>query len=130
MTMFDLVEASDLESQTKLWDWNRRGVPATTLGGDCVEPVTGLDVSKGTSMLQAFTDRHKPYGKIISISNTEEGYERLGNLLDEVVLEAIGHYHRSLVACSESEGYRHNVLNPFQSKRAKGTKLRKERRTL
>jgi len=25
MTMFELVEASDLVSQAKLWDWNHRG---------------------------------------------------------------------------------------------------------
>jgi len=100
-----------------------------------VQPVIGLDVSKGTSMLQAFTDRNKPYGKLISITHTQEGYERLGNLLEElkritksepvVVLEATGHYHRSLVASLEREGYRHYIVNPLQSKRAKGTQLRK-----
>jgi len=98
-------------------------------------PIIGLDVSKGTSMLQAFTDRNKPYGKIISIAHTQEGFERLGILLEElkqitelepvVVLEATGHYHRSLVAYLEREGYRHFIVNPLQSKRAKGTQLRK-----
>lgn len=68
-------------------------------------PVVGLDVSKGISMLQAFTDRNEPYGKIISIAHTQEGFERLGILLEElrqitglepiVVLEATGHYHRA-----------------------------------
>jgi transposase len=42
-----------------------------------------------------------------------------------VVLEATGHYHRSLVASLEREGYRHYIVNPLQSKRAKGTQLRK-----
>ena len=79
-------------------------------------PVVGLDVSKGTSTLQAFTDRNKPYGKMISIAHTQDGFEKLGNLLEElkqvtglepaVVLEATGHYHRSLVAYLEREGYR------------------------
>lgn len=98
-------------------------------------PVVGLDVAKGASVLQAFTDRNKPYGRIISITHTQEGYEQLGNLLEElkritesepaVVLEATGHYHRSLVAYLEREGYRHYIVNPLQSKRAKGTQLRK-----
>lgn len=98
-------------------------------------PVVGLDVSKGTSMLQAFTDRNQPYGKIISIAHTQEGFERLGILLEElrqitglepvVVLEATGHYHRSLVAYLEREEYQHYIVNPLQSKRAKGTQLRK-----
>lgn len=98
-------------------------------------PVVGLDVSKGTSMLQAFTDRNKPYGNIISIEHTQEGFQRLGILLEElkqmtglkpvVVLEATGHYHRSLVAYLEREGYPHFIVNPLQSKRAKGTQLRK-----
>jgi len=98
-------------------------------------PVVGLDVSKGTSTLQAFTDRNKPYGKMINIAHTQDGFEKLGNLLEElkqvtglepaVVLEATGHYHRSLVAYLEREGYRHFIVNPLQSKRAKGTRLRK-----
>ncbi|WP_059040723.1 IS110 family RNA-guided transposase [Paenibacillus rubinfantis] len=98
-------------------------------------PVVGLDVSKGTSILQAFTDRNNPYGKIISIEHTQKGFEQLGDLLEEliqatglepaVVLEATGHYHRSLVAYLEREGYRHYIVNPLQSKRARGTQLRK-----
>lgn len=98
-------------------------------------PVVGLDVSKGTSMLQAFTERNKPFGKTISIEHTEEGFKHLGGLLENlkeltglepnVVLEATGHYHRGLVAYLEREGYRHFIVNPLQSKRAKGTKLRK-----
>lgn len=100
-----------------------------------MRPVVGLDVSKGTSVLQAFTDRNKPYGNIISIEHTQEGFQRLGILLEElkqitgaepvVVLEATGHYHRCLVAYLEREGYRHFIVNPLQSKRAKGTQLRK-----
>ena len=98
-------------------------------------PVVGLDVSKGTSMLQAFTERNKPYGKTKSIAHTPEGFEQLGDLLVElketteleptVVLEATGHYHRNLVAYLEREGYRHFIVNPLQAKRAKGTHLRK-----
>lgn len=68
-------------------------------------PVVGLDVSKGSSMLQAFTERNKPYGKIVSILHTAEGFKQMGGLLENlkeltglepvVVMEATGHYHRS-----------------------------------
>jgi len=98
-------------------------------------PVVGLDVSKGASVLQAFTERNKPYGRCKRIAHTPEGFEQLGELLKElekstgfepaVVLEATGHYHRSLVAYLEREGYQHFIVNPLQSKRAKGTHLRK-----
>jgi len=60
-------------------------------------------------MLQAFTDRTTTYGKIISIAHAQGGYERLGDLLEElkqrtklksaVVLEAVGsdrYYHHGL----------------------------------
>lgn len=98
-------------------------------------PVVGLDVAKGASVLQAFTDRNKPYSKIMSIMHTQEGFEQLGNLLEElrritkaepaVVLEATGHYHRGLVAYLKRGGYRHYIVNPLQSKRAKSIQLRK-----
>lgn len=133
--MFELVEATDLESQAKLWDWTHRGRAGYYSGGDEMGPVVGLDVSKGRSMLQAFTDRNKPYGQLICITHTQEGLERLGDLLEElrqitelepaVVLEATGHYHRGLVAYLACKGYRHYIVNPLQSKRAKGTQLRK-----
>lgn len=100
-----------------------------------MEPVVGLDVSKGTSVLQAFTSRNELYGKTISINHTEEGFERLGDLLLDlqrvtgnepvVVLEATGHYHRGLVAFLERREFRHIVINPLQSKRAKNIQLRK-----
>lgn len=98
-------------------------------------PIVGLDVSKGTSTLQAFTDRHQPFGNLLTITHTQKGFEQLGNLLGAlkqatgkepaVVLEATGHYHCSLIAYLEREGYRHFIVNPLQSKRAKGTHLRK-----
>jgi len=98
-------------------------------------PVVGLDVSKGTSILQAFTKRDQPYGKVMSIAHTPGGFKQLGGVLGElkeatglepaIVLEATGHYHRGLVAYLEREGYRHFIVNPLQSKRAKGTHLRK-----
>ncbi|WP_238933647.1 IS110 family transposase [Brevibacillus choshinensis] len=65
----------------------------------------------------------------------DRGFERLGELLDElkvlsgtepvVILEATGHYHRGVVAYLTSREYKHFVINPLQSKRARSTQLRK-----
>lgn len=100
-----------------------------------MEPVVGVDVAKGTSVIQAFTRRNEPYGKVKTILHEENGFVELGELLAElqdmtgcapvVVLEATGHYHRSLVAYVERSGWKHYIVNPLQSKRAKGTQLRK-----
>jgi len=100
-----------------------------------MEPVVGVDVAKGSSVVQAFTRRNEPYGKLESISHGERGFKRLGELLMElqakaaiatvVILEATGHYHRALVAYLERSGWTHFIVNPLQSKRAKGTQLRK-----
>lgn len=100
-----------------------------------MEPVVGLDVSKGSSVVQAFVRRNEPYGKLESISHVDRGFERLGELLDElkvlsgtepvVILEATGHYHRGVVAYLTRGEYKHFVINPLQSKRARSTQLRK-----
>ena len=42
-----------------------------------MNPVIGLDVSKGESQVQAFLDKGKPYRKSFSINHNLEG---LGNL--------------------------------------------------
>lgn len=100
-----------------------------------MQPVVGVDVAKGSSVVQAFARRNEPYGKLESISHRENGFERLGGLLVElqaktaiapvVILEATGHYHRALVAYLERSGWTHFIVNPLQSKRAKETQLRK-----
>ncbi|KQN97865.1 IS110 family transposase [Paenibacillus sp. Leaf72] len=100
-----------------------------------MEPVVGIDIAKGASVLQVFFKRNEPYGKAESISHDEIGFKRLGELLTElqaktlvapvVILEATGHYHRPLVSYLVDGGWKHFVINPLQSKRAKGTQLRK-----
>lgn len=100
-----------------------------------MEPVVGVDVAKGSSVVQAFLRRNEPYGKLESIPHEECGFERLGELLAGlqtvtktdpiVVLEATGHYHRGLAAYLERSGWTYFIVNPLQSKRAKGTQLRK-----
>jgi transposase len=44
-----------------------------------MNPVIGLDVSKGESEVQAFLDKGKPYGKSFSINHDLNG---LGKLLE------------------------------------------------
>ncbi|GFR39545.1 hypothetical protein PRECH8_28410 [Insulibacter thermoxylanivorax] len=73
-----------------------------------MEPVVGIDVAKKFSVVQAFTKRNEPFGKPLTLSHEEGGFEQLGELLAElqaktnmtpvVVLESTGHYHRALVA--------------------------------
>lgn len=135
MTMFELVEAYDLVSQAKLWIWTIVGVPANLIWEDEMEPVVGLDVSKGSSVAQAFVKRNEPYGRQVKIMHTESGFKRLEELLGElrertsevpvVILEATGHYHRGLVAFLVRSGIKHFIVNPLQSKRARSTHLRK-----
>ncbi|OBZ19570.1 transposase [Bacillus sp. FJAT-27264] len=100
-----------------------------------MEPVVGVDVAKGFSVVQAFLKRDEPWKKAISISHEKSGLEQLGEMLTElqtqtaqmpvVVLEATGHYHRGLVAYLERSGWTYFIVNPLQAKRAKGTHLRK-----
>jgi transposase len=100
-----------------------------------MEPVIGLDVAKGTSVIQAFLRRNEPYGILENITHMESGFKRLGELLDElkvlsskdpvIILEATGHYHRGLVSYLNRGEYKHFIINPLQSKRAKNTQLRK-----
>ncbi|RJX41795.1 IS110 family transposase [Paenibacillus pinisoli] len=100
-----------------------------------MEPVVGLDVSKGNSVVQAFLARNEVFGKMEMIPHDEWGYLQLDRLLTElrketemepvIILEATGHYHRGLVLHLNRRGWRHIIINPLQSKRARGTQLRK-----
>ncbi|MFM9281486.1 IS110 family RNA-guided transposase [Paenibacillus jiagnxiensis] len=100
-----------------------------------MEPVVGVDVVKGSSVVQAFWKRNEPYGKAVDIEHGTSGFERFGEMLGKlqaetglapvVILEATGHYHRALVSYLDRSGYTHYIVNPLQSKRAKGTQLRK-----
>lgn len=46
-----------------------------------MEPVIGVDVAKGSSVVQALLKRNEPYGKLENISHEDNGFERLGALL-------------------------------------------------
>ena len=68
-----------------------------------MNPVIGLDVSKGESHAQAFSDRGTPYGKTFRFKHDLEGLasflryaqdlQRFTGQRPAVVLEATGHYH-------------------------------------
>ncbi len=100
-----------------------------------MEPVIGLDVSKGMSVFQPFMQRNEPLGKAETILHEEQGFRRIREVVTQlqertgkapvVVLEATGHYHRGLVAFLIREEIAHLIVNPLQSKRARGTTLRK-----
>ena len=100
-----------------------------------MQPVVGIDVAKGISVIQAFIDRNEPYGKMENLQHGEKGFEQLGELLETlkqasgvdpvVVLEATGHYHRSLTGYLKRSGWIHYIVNPLQAKRSKSTQLRK-----
>ncbi|MGJ3195561.1 IS110 family RNA-guided transposase [Peribacillus frigoritolerans] len=100
-----------------------------------MNPVIGLDVSKGESQVQAFLDKGKPYCKSFKVSHTVEGLGLLEKFLDEVrketgkkppiVLEATGHYHSSVVQYLEDRGYLLIIINPLISYKAKSSSLRK-----
>ncbi|MEH7120349.1 IS110 family transposase [Neobacillus vireti] len=100
-----------------------------------MNPVIGLDISKGESQVQAFLDKGKPYRKSFKVSHTLEGLSLLVDFLEEVkretgkkppvVLEATGHYHSSVVQYLEDRGYLMIIINPLISYKAKSSSLRK-----
>ncbi len=49
-----------------------------------MNPVVGLDVSKGESQVQAFFDKGKPYRKSFSIKHTLDGLDSLLEFLREI----------------------------------------------
>ncbi|RUS47258.1 IS110 family transposase [Cohnella sp. AR92] len=99
-----------------------------------MEPVIGLDVAKGFSVLQAFTKRGEAYGKPETIRHAG-GLERLDHIIRQleeqtdikpvVILEATGHYHRVVVAYLQQMNIEYFILNPLLSKRSKSAQLRK-----
>jgi hypothetical protein len=57
-----------------MWTTRRLGVAGENYNGsDYVNPVIGLDVSKGVSHAQAFADRGTPYGKIFRFNHDLDG---------------------------------------------------------
>lgn len=46
-----------------------------------MEPVVGVDVAKGSSVVQAFRKRNEPYGKAVDIEHGTSGFEQFGEML-------------------------------------------------
>lgn len=100
-----------------------------------MNPVIGLDISKGESQVQAFLDRGKPFRKSFKIRHTMEGLASLREFLEEVkeqsgvkptiILESTGHYQTPVVHYLEERGYLLIIINPLISYKAKSSSLRK-----
>ncbi|KRF54272.1 hypothetical protein ASG99_27545 [Bacillus sp. Soil768D1] len=90
-----------------------------------MNPVVGLDISKGESQVQAFFDKGKPYQKSFKITHTVEGLNLLVAFLEDVkkesgqkpsvVFEATGHYQTPVVHYLEERGYLLIIVNPLIS---------------
>ncbi|TDL92579.1 hypothetical protein E2R55_06000 [Vibrio vulnificus] len=100
-----------------------------------MNPVVGLDVAKGESQVQAFSDKKQPYKKSFKVAHTLEGLASLLDFIREVenvsgglppiVLEPTGHYHTPIVQFFEDIGYSLIIGNPLISHRANSSSLRK-----
>ncbi|WP_419871425.1 IS110 family transposase [Candidatus Pristimantibacillus sp. PTI5] len=100
-----------------------------------MNPVIGLDVSKGESHAQAFSDRGAPYGKTYRFEHNLEGLASFLRYVQDlesftgqrpaVVLEATGHYHSPVVQFLDEHQYLYIIINPLISHQAKKTNLRK-----
>ncbi|WP_409342587.1 IS110 family transposase [Paenibacillus sp. MBLB4367] len=100
-----------------------------------MNPVIGLDVSKGESHAQAFANKGTPYGKIFRFKHDLDGlasFLRYAQDLESftgkraaVILEATGHYHSPVVQFLDEHQFLHIVINPLLSHQAKKANLRK-----
>ncbi|NYV66617.1 IS110 family transposase [Bacillus sp. Gen3] len=100
-----------------------------------MNPVVGLDISKGESQVQAFVDKGKPFRKSFKVSHTLEGLGLLVEFLNQVqketgqkppvILEATGHYQTPVVQYLDERGYLLIIINPLISYKAKSSSLRK-----
>src|SRR3954452_3533228 len=100
-----------------------------------MNPVVGLDISKGESQVQAFLDKGKPYRKSFKVSHTNEALDSLLHFLKEVenesgmkptvILESTGHYHPPIIQFLEEQNYLYIMVKPLLSYQAKKSSLRK-----
>ena len=100
-----------------------------------MNPVVGLDISRGESQVQAFLDKGKPYRKSFKVSHTNEALDSLLHFLKEVenesgmkptvILESTGHYHAPIIQFLEEQNYLYIMVNPLLSYQAKKSSLRK-----
>jgi transposase len=100
-----------------------------------MNPVIGLDISKGQSEGQAFLNKGQPHGRTFRFLHTQEGLQDLINIIHEVrskagssptvILESTGHYHQAVIQFLEAQDILFFVVNPLISHQAKKSSLRK-----
>ncbi|PGS51929.1 IS110 family transposase [Bacillus sp. AFS041924] len=100
-----------------------------------MNPVVGLDVSKGESEVQAFLNKSIPYGKSFKIYHTSEGLTFFLQFLKDlenktlvkptIILEATVHYQAPVIQFLEKYNYLYIMINPLVSHQSKKTSLRK-----
>jgi transposase len=119
-----------------LWTTRRLGVAGKSYvrsGG--MNPVIGVDISKGESHAQAFLDRGKPYGKTFRFEHVLKGLDTFLQYTLEIeshcgyrpaiVMEATGHYQSPVVQLLEDHGFLYIIINPLISHQARKSNLRK-----
>lgn len=58
-----------------------KGPAKRKIRSEDMEPVVGVDVAKGSSVVQAFRKRNEPVGKAIVISHGASGFEQFTEML-------------------------------------------------
>ncbi|MGM7684602.1 IS110 family transposase, partial [Cytobacillus sp. Hm23] len=95
-----------------------------------MNPVVGLDVSKGESHVQAFLNKGKAYRKSFSVKHTLDGLNSLldflqevtkvsGGLKPSVIFESTGSYHSPIVQFLDEQDYVYIMVNPLVSHRSR-----------
>ncbi len=87
-----------------------------------MDPVIGLDVSKGESQVQAFLARNQPFGKTFKFKHDINGLHdfyvfykelKLNAEADPVVIfESTGHYHEPVLQYLEERRITYYLVNP------------------
>lgn len=100
-----------------------------------MNPVIGLDISKGKSDGQVFLDKGKPMGHPFCFQHNQVGLSQLLDVVSTVqdtagkapvvILESTGHYHQAVIQFLEEHGILFLVVNPLISHQAKKSSLRK-----
>ena len=79
-----------------------------------MNPVIGLDISKGKSDGQVFLDKGQPYRPPFCFHHNQEGLMQLLGIITDiqdktekspiVILESTGHYHQAVIQFLEEHG--------------------------
>ncbi|WP_414558726.1 IS110 family transposase [Bacillus swezeyi] len=99
-----------------------------------MNPVVGIDVSKGESHVQAFLNKGTPFEKVLKVVHSKSGLdsflvfikkiEEKAGIRPTFILEATGHYHIPMQIFLEKQRYVVIVINPYVSNQSRKTSLR------